>query len=46
MIFQIYGKEKLKKMCRKKARKKFKKGLNINSKKVLSCGMYIFDRYW
>lgn len=33
-------------ICKRKARRKFKQNLYANPKKMLSCGMHIFDKYW
>ena len=34
-------------LCKRKARRNRKKGLNeINPKKLIGCPMYYFDRYW
>lgn len=33
-------------LCKRKAQRRFNKNLSANPKKILSCGMYIFDRYW
>lgn len=39
-------KKYIKFICKRKARRRFKKNLYANSKKILLCGMHIFDRYW
>jgi hypothetical protein len=40
-------KKYIKFLCKRKARRNRKKGLNeINPKKLVGCQMYYFDRYW
>lgn len=40
-------KKYIKFLCKRKARKNLKNGLSeVNPKKLSSCKMYMFDRYW